>query len=186
MSRKFPIWIAAIVLTASTLIGVSYCGLKKVQDLDSLAESIAEKFPDVEHIPTFTLAKLLQIEGDSLLLVDCRNPEEYEVSHIPGAVNLQDPEAVAGALAARQDPPEKIAVYCAVGYRSAKLAEALEKAGVENVVNIRGSIFAWANEDRPLEKAESEPADKVHPFNEFWSRLLKEDKRATFSKSIDP
>ena len=57
------------------------------------------------------------------------------------------------------------------------LLDALSRAGFENTVNVRGSIFAWANEDRPLEKPDGSKAEKVHPFNEFWGRLLEEDRR---------
>lgn len=190
MSRKFPIWIAAILIVSSILLGVGYVGIKKVQNLEAIVESIAKEFPDVEHISTSTLASLMEAEDENeLLLIDCRNPEEFAISRIPGAVNLRDVEAVQGALenalVKMENPPEKIAIYCSVGYRSSKLARALDEAGIENAVNIRGSIFAWTNEDRPLETPDGEPAETVHPYNQFWGRLLNEGKQASLNPNSE-
>jgi hypothetical protein len=44
-------------------------------------------------------------------------------------------------------------------------------AGYTNVTNLEGSIFAWANQSRPLVQ-EGKPTDKVHPYNAFWGALL--------------
>jgi hypothetical protein len=70
-----------------------------------------------------------------------------------------------------------IVTYCAVGYRSGEMAERLRAAGFTNVRNLEGSIFAWANEHRPLVQ-ENERATRVHPYNGFWGRLLNDDARA--------
>ena len=40
-----------------------------------------------------------------------------------------------------------------------------------------GSIFQWANEGYPIER-NGEPADKVHPYNARWGKLLKPQLRA--------
>jgi hypothetical protein len=58
------------------------------------------------------------------------------------------------------------------------MAEALREKGLKNVKNVIGSIFAWANEDRPLVDGEGNPAALVHPYNQFWSRHLTEGKAA--------
>ena len=46
-----------------------------------------------------------------------------------------------------------------------------EAAGFEHVYNLEGGIFQWANEGRALYRA-GEPAEKVHPYNRTWGRLL--------------
>jgi hypothetical protein len=70
-----------------------------------------------------------------------------------------------------------IVAYCAVGWRSSALAERLKAQGYTNVSNLEGSIFAWANEGRPVYQGE-QPAARVHPVSEKWGRLLKEELRA--------
>ena len=62
-------------------------------------------------------------------------------------------------------------VYCSVGYRSAKAAQELMNSGITGVLNLEGSIFQWANEDRPVFQG-TRVVDEVHPYSRFWKRLL--------------
>ena len=72
---------------------------------------------------------------------------------------------------------QRIVCYCSVGVRSARFCDRLREAGYTNVHNMNGSIFEWANQDRPIYAGENEQ-DKVHPYNAKWGKLLKEEKRA--------
>ena len=65
------------------------------------------------------------------------------------------------------DPERTVVVYCSVGYRSSRLAEELRARGFENVFNLEGSLFQWANEGRPLYRGE-ERVDQAHPYDEEW------------------
>lgn len=139
---------------------------------------VGRDFPDVETVSTDALAAwLADSTRPAPLLLDAREPNEYAVSHLPGAVHV-DPNADASALSDRfavADPSRPVVVYCSVGYRSARLAGELEKAGFEHVQNLGGSIFRWANEGRPVVRevdGETVPAQKVHPYDATWSRLL--------------
>ncbi len=127
-------------------------------------------FPDVEQISTDSLANILAA-GQDVYLLDVRTEDEFRVSHLPGASNIDPDETEFGDIP--QDAT--IVAYCSVGYRSSALADRLQDAGF-NVVNLEGSIFQWANEGRPLEDANG-PATKVHAFDKTWSRLLKEELR---------
>jgi hypothetical protein len=51
------------------------------------------------------------------------------------------------------------------------LAEKLQQAGFSNVRNLKGSIFAWADEGRPIVNAHG-TASGVHPVNLLWGRYL--------------
>lgn len=130
---------------------------------------IAREFPKVRSISTADLAKS-QIKP---VLLDVRTAAEFEVSHLSGAQRV-DPDASSVALP--KDTP--IVTYCSVGYRSAKLAQRLQEAGFTNVRNLEGSIFQWANEERPIENARG-PSEKVHPYNKKWGALLDASRRAS-------
>ena len=141
-------------------------------DLDDYAADLRKKFPDVRTISTEELAGI-GISSPPLLL-DAREENEFAVSHLPGAVRVEKDSAVQlSRLGVTKDRP--IVVYCSVGYRSAVLARALQKEGFTNVRNLEGSIFAWANEGRPLVDADG-PAPGVHPFNILWGRYLEKSK----------
>jgi len=96
---------------------------------------------------------------------------------LKGAKNFDSVAAVKTAVASNAQP---IVVYCSVGYRSSALAEKLARAGMTNVFNLEGSIFAWANEGRPVYRGDTllNPA-QVHPFNTKWGQLLRPELRAS-------
>ncbi len=172
------------------LLGIShftYGKLRWMQSLESASEHIQEKFKDVDHISTDTLASLLDADREKVLLIDAREPDEYAVSRIPGALNLQEPSAIARAIAALQEAPNSIITYCSIGYRSAELAGELEDDDdiAIPVKNVLGSIFQWANEDRPLETPKGEPTTKVHPYNKTWGRLLEPAHRLEGASAVD-
>lgn len=182
MKPRSLIIVGCLFVLAFGLLGLGRCGYDKLDDfrtLENIATSIRKEFPDVEHIETGTLAQLLKLQGtDAPLLVDSRTEEEYSVSHMPGAVNLETPEEVTKYLEEQGTKERPVILYCSVGYRSAVLADKLRESGMGEVRNVVGSIFAWANEERPLVDDTGNAVQTVHPYNQFWGRLLKEEFRA--------
>lgn len=143
-------------------------------DWSTVRQGIRQRFPDVATISTAELAAQLQNDRAPVLL-DARSLEEYAVSHLPGALHAPDGAAALTALAdVGRDTP--VVTYCSVGYRSAQRAEELHRAGFSRVRNLEGSIFQWANEDRPLVDADG-PVHVVHPYGSPWDGLLDEEHR---------
>ncbi|MEM8604191.1 MAG: rhodanese-like domain-containing protein [Cyanobacteria bacterium P01_H01_bin.121] len=136
------------------------------------------QFPTVPQMTTAELAALLPTDsaslptGDSaplkIQLLDTRTKAEFAVSHLPGAIHVPD---LAAAQAADLNPNVLTIAYCSVGYRSAKLVEQLAAAGFQNVVNLEGSLFEWANEGRLMIHT-GQATRAVHPFNESWGWFL--------------
>ena len=62
------------------------------------------------------------------------------------------------------------------------MAIALWLALLTHVANLEGSIFAWANEDRPLVQGDGEgagaPTSLVHPYDADWGNLVAPEHRA--------
>lgn len=109
------------------------------------------------------------------LLLDIRESQEYALSHIPGARQLSPAQVAAFAQEpqARLNLEQLIVVYCSVGVRSGRAAQALMAAGFTQVKNLSGAIFQWANEGRALEGG-----THVHPFDAVWGLQLIESRRA--------
>ena len=110
---------------------------------------VRAKFPEVMQLSTETLASWLEGSGDGKnpLILDVREPIEYNVSHLGGALNITSKEELLKTVESlEQNRP--IVLYCSVGYRSSKMALFLINEGYPNVYNLEGSIFAWANEGR--------------------------------------
>ena len=150
--------------------------------LGAVEAAVRTQFPDVPTVSTASLASAMA-SGGAPLLLDAREPAEYAVSHIPGALRV-DPGARGPALdsvLAALPAGREVVVYCSVGYRSAALAERLREAGASRVSNLEGSIFRWANEGRPLE-GEAAARGLVHPYSETWGRLLDPERRAPLAE----
>ncbi len=139
---------------------------------------IRAKFPEVVQVSTDSLQSWLDEPGEKErpLLLDVREPEEFEVSHLDGAVlTTSNKEAMNVLEGAPPDRP--VVLYCSVGYRSSEMAGFLEKKGFKKVYNLEGSIFAWANEGRPVYRGD-ERVHFVHPYDRVWGKLLKKVLRA--------
>ena len=95
------------------------------------------------------LAATLRRGGpDAPLVIDVRQPSEYEAGHVPGSLAIG-----AGELADRLDalPRDRaIATICASGYRSSVAASLLRAAGFEQVAWVPGGVPTWAARGFPL------------------------------------
>ena len=138
--------------------------------LAAYAISLRTQFPKVATITTKELSAL----DPAPILLDVREEKEFAVSHLAGAIRAEN-DTIAQLQNLGVNTDTLIVVYCSVGYRSSVLAEKLQKAGFTNVRNLEGSLFAWANEDRPLVNA-SGATEGVHPFNILWGRYLDKTK----------
>lgn len=141
----------------------------------AIEREIRTEFPGVRQLSTADLAAQVSGGGRPLLL-DVREADEFAVSHLEGARLATDVDM---ALAQLEGVPrdEPVVVYCSVGYRSSRLAAELAERGFTDVANLEGSIFAWANEGRPVVRGDA-PADEVHPYDASWGELLRADLRA--------
>ena len=105
-----------------------------------------------EPIPIETDCRSAQSQlqaGGDVLLVDCREQDEYELVHIAGAKLL--PMSQLLARAAELDPYRKhqIIVHCHHGGRSLQVATWLRQQGFTRAQSMVGGIDQWAQEIDP-------------------------------------
>jgi rhodanese-related sulfurtransferase len=135
-----------------------------------------ERTHRVENLVTDELAALLA-GPEPPLLFDIRTAEEYEKSRIATAVHL-DPDIGTddfvshdGFLMAGRD----LVFYCSVGQRSSELIERVESvclnAGAKSCRNMRGGIFRWYNEGRPVVDV-SGMTDEIHGHDPIWGMMV--------------
>jgi rhodanese-related sulfurtransferase len=112
------------------------------------------------------------------LIFDVREPGEFAVSHLARAVRVDlaaDPDAFVKATAPRAKGAA-VVFYCTVGARSAQFAnrvdDGLLSAGAKSVHVLRGGIFAWHDERRPLYDARGR-TKHVHPYDIAMAKMLK-------------
>lgn len=166
-------------LTASALCLLAFqFGCSKDLTWRAVDRMIEANFPDVLTITTDSLAqRLADTTATRPVLLDARSPEEYAVSHLPGAHRVPPvADTISSLDTLSRDTP--IVVYCSVGYRSARITSRLQKQGFTNVANLKGSIFRWANEGRTVVR-DGTPVRAVHPYDDTWGRLLNNDLHAS-------
>ncbi len=85
--------------------------------------------------------------GDPILVLDVREPHEYEICSLPDTVliPLGDLPKRVNELNSADD----IVVHCKSGMRSAKAVDFLKKAGFRKVKNLKGGILAWSDQVDP-------------------------------------
>ena len=79
--------------------------------------------------------------SENFQLLDVRQPKEYELEHLPGAILIPLKELM--ARIDELDPAKPTLVYCAVGGRSKAAAQMLQGSNFNEVYNITGGIKAW-------------------------------------------
>jgi rhodanese-related sulfurtransferase len=136
--------------------------------LDALKAEIRSDYPTVRHR---SIDEVRHADAP-LLLVDVRSAKEYAISRLPGAVHLDDRQALLAY--ARSHPETELVLYCSVGVRSSRAVQWLQAQGVAHARNLEGSIFEWHNRGLPMENDRG-ATDEVHGYNLFWrSRYLSE------------
>ncbi len=90
-----------------------------------------------------------QDAGDDFLLVDVREPHEFEIVRIPGSVLIPKDRILSGEAFAELPQDKQIVLHCKSGARSAEALAALHKAGFSDAVHVGGGVLSWAREVDP-------------------------------------
>ena len=115
-----------------------FCGVREEEEKTSL-EGILE-------ITAGELSEKIK-QKEKFLLLDVREPGEYEIARIPGSRLL--PLGEVAQRANELDTAEEIVVHCKAGVRSAKAIHILRRMGFKKLKNLRGGIAAWSEEVDP-------------------------------------
>jgi len=112
----------------------------------------------VEEIEAFEAAQ--EIEGGDVVLVDTREPHEYQEAHLENG-KLVPPGLLADEIAAAApDKSARTIIYCRSGNRSYIAAQQLEALGYEDVASMAGGILAWQEQGLPVVAASGMTAEQ--------------------------
>lgn len=84
--------------------------------------------------------------NETFLLVDVREPGEYEIVRIPGSVLIPKQQILDGTALASLPQDKPIILHCKSGARSAECLAALKAAGFADATHVGGGVLAWANQ----------------------------------------
>jgi len=134
-------------------------------DYDYFCGAVSDEAADAAADATISVKQLAAMleereEGArDFVLVDVREPNEYEINKIPGSVLIPKGEFLNGnALGALADlgagsGDKPVVLHCKSGVRSAEALAVLKGAGYADAVHVGGGVAAWVNQIDPSQPA---------------------------------
>lgn len=95
----------------------------------------------------------MQKTDESLVLIDVREQDEWKSGHLPNAIYLGKGIVERDIEVKFPDKQTKLVLYCGGGFRSALVADNLQKMGYAQVINMDGGFRRWCSLGLPLEKS---------------------------------
>jgi sulfur-carrier protein adenylyltransferase/sulfurtransferase len=132
--------------------GCAVCGenptVTELIDYEAFCGVVSEEAQQAAAGSTITATELKDlIDSDKpIYLVDVREPAEWEIVKIPGAVLIPKDEILRGDALAGLPQDKQIVMYCKTGVRSAETLAAVKRAGFSDAVHVQGGVTAWVHQ----------------------------------------
>jgi rhodanese-related sulfurtransferase len=133
---------------------LSFSGLLILASL--FVVSLAQADDDVQDLVTtieVNAAKEFVTRHENAIIMDVRTPVEYEMSHIPGAVNVNVQDESFEGMVVALDPTKTYIVHCTKNPgngRSNRALETLQSLGFKHLYSLEGGYVAWKDAELPL------------------------------------
>lgn len=144
-------------------------------------ELVAESAKNITEILPWDLEERYE-ENPSLLLLDIREPYEFEAMHIKGSLNVPRgvvetacewnyEETVAQLVEARD---KEVIVACRSGNRSIFVCEIMQKMGYKNIVSLKTGLRGWSDYEQPLFDKDENEVDEDTAIDYFTANIRKD------------
>ncbi|MEY3413488.1 MAG: putative molybdopterin synthase sulfurylase MoeB [Actinomycetota bacterium] len=114
--------------------------------MSSFRELLADAKSKIQEVDTQAAAT--KIETGQVVVLDVREPDEYEQGALPNVVHIARGHLEAQVETKIVDKSVEVIVYCAGGVRSAFAAKTLQELGYTNVLSMAGGYGKWKDEGR--------------------------------------
>jgi sulfur-carrier protein adenylyltransferase/sulfurtransferase len=105
------------------------------------------------------------ISTNDAVLLDVRSDQEWQISHIPGALHVPMSQLEERLPELAPDRSRPIITYCAVGARSLRSLPTLDELGYEDTVSMTGGIVAWQELGFPVESSSALDEEKRNRYS---------------------
>ncbi len=131
-------------------------------DYEYFCGNISEEAADAAADATISVSTLEHMlkereEGSrDFVLVDVREPVEYEINKVPGSVLIPKAEFLNGSALEKLpsvDSGKQVVMYCKTGVRSAETLAIVKGAGYDDAIHVGGGVVAWVNQIDPSQPA---------------------------------
>jgi sulfur-carrier protein adenylyltransferase/sulfurtransferase len=117
----------------------SFCGMLS----DGAAEAVSGSTIAVTEL------KAKMDNGEKFMLIDVREPGEFEIVRIPGSVLIPKQEFLNGSALEKMPQDVPIILHCKSGIRSAECLAVLKQAGFSDATHVSGGVVAWVKQIDP-------------------------------------
>ncbi|HET6212956.1 MAG TPA: adenylyltransferase/sulfurtransferase MoeZ [Micromonosporaceae bacterium] len=133
------------------LCGPNATQTELLEDYEDFCGAVSVEAAEAAANATITATELAdwQRAGKDFLLVDVREPAEYEIVRIPGSVLIPKGDIMSGEALSRLPQDRQIVLHCKSGARSAEALAALKAAGFGDAVHVQGGVLAWIKQVDP-------------------------------------
>ncbi len=124
-------------------------------DYDAFCGAVSEEAADAAAGSTISVVQLEHMlkereEGTrDFVLVDVREPNEYEINKIPGSVLIPKDQFLNGSALEKLPADKQVVMHCKSGVRSAETLAIVKGAGYADAVHVGGGVVAWVNQIDP-------------------------------------
>lgn len=124
-------------------------------DYEYFCGSVSEEAKDAIVDSTISVRQLEDMlkardRGETdFLLVDVREPNEFDIVRIPGSVLIPKNEFLMGNALEGMPQDKPIVLHCKVGGRSAEVLAVVKGAGFSDAVHVGGGVLAWVSQIEP-------------------------------------
>jgi len=117
-------------------------------DYDAFCGVVSDEGQAAAAGSTITATELRDLldSGKEIELVDVREPVEWDIVHLPGAVLIPKDRILSGEALSELPQNKPIVLHCKTGVRSAEALAALKKAGFSDATHLQGGVIAWAKQ----------------------------------------
>ena len=124
-------------------------------DYEAFCGTISDEAAEAARDSTITVLQLKDMldareaGDDDFVLIDVREPNEFEIVSIPGAVLIPKGEFLDGSALEKLPNDRRIVLHCKVGGRSAEALAVVKGAGYSDAVHVGGGILQWIAQVEP-------------------------------------
>ncbi|MEF3305887.1 rhodanese-like domain-containing protein [Paenibacillus sp. GYB003] len=118
---------------------------------------MAQRIEGVSHLDWRELKEVLEQTERTTIVIDVREPEEYEEAHIEGLPLIPMGDII--DWTEKLDPRREYVFVCRSGRRSFEVANYFQNNGFSNVHNFLGGMLSWAEEGNPVARGPAEPIE---------------------------
>ena len=122
-----------------------------LNNMDYLNSPNADQLSKIKVISVIELNNINQEKNNDNILLDVRTEEEFNLGHIPNAINISHDLLLNNLTPLNEYKEKNIYVYCRSGVRASLIINELLSNEFNNIIDVEGDFLSWVSAKLPIE-----------------------------------